>query len=82
MVKLGNDSYYKFFMGPTAPVVAGDLWDALRTEVINLDYVTREPIRPFGKSGWLGLSWRIWGSIFGVTGALAVIGLIAQRFRR
>jgi hypothetical protein len=82
MVALGNESYYKFFMGPTAPVVTGELWDAIYAEVLILDYVTRDPVRPFGKSGWLGLSWRAWGSIFGVTGALMVIGLVAQRFRK
>jgi len=30
----------------------------------------------------LKLCWRVWGSIFGATAVLSVIGLLARRFRK
>ncbi len=82
MVTIGNESYYKFFTGLTTPVVAGELWDLIASEVADLNYIPRTGIRLFGRSGFWGLTWGWWFGIFGGTAVLGVAAFIGSRFRR
>jgi hypothetical protein len=81
-VQLGNETYYKFFAGQTAPVVAGELWDQIFDEVKGLNYIRRQGIRLFGVSGFWGLTWRSWFSILGGSIGLVIVGFFASRFFR
>ena len=81
-VQLGTETYYKFFAGQTAPVVAGELWAQIFNEVKGLDYIRRQGIRLFGVSGFWGLTWRSWFLIFGGSIGLVFVGFFVSRFFR
>ena len=83
MVRTNSYSYYKFSMGLTAPIVTGELWDAIASEVSDLNYILWDNIRLFGRSGFWGLRWRTWFAILGgTTIGLVVIAYFTRRFRR
>jgi hypothetical protein len=82
MVTIEDESYYKFFTGLTAPVITGELWDLIASEVAELNYIPRAGIRLFGRSGFWGLTWGWWFGIFGGAAVLGVAAFIGSRFRR
>jgi hypothetical protein len=80
-VELGSSNHTKFFKGLTSPLVAAELWDLIKDEVESLNYIPREGLRLFGVSGFWGLTWKWWFTIFGSTIGLVIVGVFFKRFR-
>jgi hypothetical protein len=81
-VELNGESHHRFFTGLTSPVIAIQLWEYIASEVYDLNYIPREGIRIFGRSGFWGLTWKWWFVIFGGSIGVLITSVFFKRYRR